>query len=98
MFTVFDSGIPFEIDTLIRLGTQRVTTHAETGGSGVGFETTFEILRQYKASLIINEQDPSPVDFSKSVSIRFDGKKHYIIETHRPSEFPASKRYTIVSQ
>lgn len=96
LFTIFDSGIPFEVDTLVRIGTERVTTHADTGGSGIGFETTFEIMREYNASLIINEQEQSTDDFSKSVSIRFDGKMQYIIETYRPGDFPASKRYIIV--
>ena len=95
-FTVFDSGIPFEVDTLIRLGVGRVTTHAATGGSGIGFETTFEIMREHGASLIISEQEESNIDFSKSVTIRFDGKNQYIIETYRPNDFPACERYIIV--
>ena len=94
-FTVLDSGIPFEADTLTRLGTGRVTTHADTGGSGIGFETTFETMRETRASLIINEQEQSNVDYSKSVSIRFDGKNRYIIETYRPDDFPVSDRYMI---
>lgn len=97
-FTVLDGGIPFEIDTLVRLGTERVTTHADTGGSGIGFETTFEIMQEYNASLIINEQEESGIDFSKSVTIRFDGKSQYIIETYRPGDFPASERYVIMGR
>ncbi|MCL2885051.1 MAG: hypothetical protein FWF49_06165 [Oscillospiraceae bacterium] len=95
-FTVYDSGIPFTVDTLLRLGTGRVTTHADTGGSGIGFETTFEIIRGCNASLIITEQKPSKMDYTKSVSIRFDGKNQYIIETYRPDEFPADEKYRIV--
>lgn len=94
-FTVFDSGIPFEVDTLVRLGTKRVTTHADTGGSGIGFETTFEIMREYNASLIISEQEESNIDFSKSVSVQFDGKNQYIIETYRPDDFQRGERYII---
>jgi signal transduction histidine kinase len=96
-FSVLDSGISFEIDTLVRLGTERVTTHADTGGSGIGFETTFEIMREYNASLIVSEQGESCVDFSKSVSISFDGNAQYIIETYRPDDFPKSDRYTVKS-
>jgi len=94
-FTVFDSGIPFGVDTLARLGIGRVTTHADSGGSGIGFETTFEIMRECNASLIISEQEQSSVDYSKSVSVRFDGKSQYIIETYRPGEFPINDRYVI---
>ncbi|MCL1832351.1 MAG: hypothetical protein FWG45_05500 [Oscillospiraceae bacterium] len=96
-FAVLDSGIPFEVDTLVRLGAERVTTYAESGGSGIGFETTFETLRKHNASLIINEQEQSNVDYSKSVTICFDGKNRYIIETYRPDEFPESDRFAVVS-
>jgi len=93
-FTVLDSGIPFEVDTLVRLGTERVTTHANEGGSGVGFMKTFETMRECGASLIITENSGGV--FSKSVSIRFDGQNQYIIETYRPSDFPASERYAVI--
>jgi len=96
-FSVLDSGIAFEVDTLVRLGTERVTTHADTGGGGIGFETTFRTMRETGASLIINEQEQSNVDYSKSVTIRFDGKNRYIIETYRPDEFPESSRFTVVT-
>ena len=92
--TVFDSGIPFDADTLIRLGTECVTTHVDTGGSGEGFMKTFETMGECGASLIINEKEPGSAGYSKSVTIRFDGKRQYIIETYRPGEFPPSDRYT----
>jgi hypothetical protein len=97
VFTVYDSGIPFEVDTLVRLGTGRVTTRADSGGSGIGFETTFKIMQDCGASLIINEQEQSRIDYTKSVSIRFDGKNQFIIETYRQTDFPDSERYVIVS-
>ncbi|MCL2696874.1 MAG: hypothetical protein FWE74_02190 [Oscillospiraceae bacterium] len=95
-FTVLDSGIPFEVDTLVRLGAERVTTHAKSGGGGIGFETTFAIMQETRASLIINEQEQSDVDYSKSVTIRFDGKNQYIIETYRLNDFPANSRYIVI--
>lgn len=96
-FTVFDGGVPFEVDTLVRLGTGRVTTHGDTGGNGIGFETTFKTMRETEASLIINEKEPSAAGHSKSVTIRFDGKNQYIIETYRADDFPTSDRYTVTS-
>jgi hypothetical protein len=95
-FTVFDGGIPFEVDTLVRLGTERVTTHADTGGSGIGFETTFKIMRETGASLIISEKEPDLAGNSKSVTIRFDSKNQYIIETYRADDFPASDRFVVI--
>jgi hypothetical protein len=94
--TVFDSGIPFEVDTLIRLGTECITTHADTGGSGEGFMKTFETMRECGASLIIDEKEPGTAGHSKSVTIRFDGKGQYIINTYRPGDFPPSDRYMII--
>jgi signal transduction histidine kinase len=85
--SVSDSGISFEVDTLTRLGNERVTTHAESGGSGIGFITIFDTMRKYGASLIISEKDATSTGFSKSVTIRFDGNEQYIIETYRPEVF-----------
>ena len=94
-FSVHDSGIPFGIDTLVRLGTERVTTHAD--GSGIGFMKTFEIMRECAAGLIISEKKPGSC-FSKTVTIRFDGKNQYIIKTYRPDDFPQNDRYIIVCE
>ena len=96
-FTVFDSGIPFEIDTLVRLGNERITTHSATGGSGIGFMTTFETMREYGASLVIDEKEPSSANYSKSITIRFDSKNQYIIKTYRAGSIPASDRYLVIS-
>lgn len=83
--TVFDSGVDFEIDTLAKLGKERVTTYADNGGSGIGFMTTFETLRKSYASLIITEFE-NKIPFSKSVSIRFDGNTAFIIQSYRKEE------------
>jgi hypothetical protein len=95
-FSVHDSGIPFEVNTLIQLGAERVTTHADEGGSGVGFMKTFETMRERKASMIIQENKSGV--FTKSVTIRLDGENQYIIDTYRPDDFPASDRYLIIGQ
>jgi len=93
-FTVHDSGIPFEPNTLVQLGTERVTTHADSGGSGVGFMKTFDTMRECGASLIIRENRGGV--FSKSVTVRFNGLNQYIIETYRPGGLPKSNRYTVI--
>jgi signal transduction histidine kinase len=95
-FSVMDSGIPFTVDTLTRLGTERVTSYSESGGTGVGFMITFETMRETGASLIISEDALDDPGFTKTVTIRFDGENRYIIETYRPDEFPPSERYTVV--
>jgi hypothetical protein len=79
--SVTDNGIPFEINTLLSLGKQAVTTHASAGGSGIGFMTTFRTMKESKASLIITE-----LADSKTVSIRFDNKNQYVIRSYRADE------------
>lgn len=80
--SVKDNGIDFEPDTLVRLGTERVTTHKDEGGSGIGFITTFETLKKSHASLIITEFEQK-TPFSKSVAFRFDDLERFIINSHR---------------
>lgn len=81
---ILDTGIEFEIDTLLKLGTECITTHKQTGGSGIGFMTTFETLKETKASLIIEEKHPiTNKDYTKAVRIRFDGKEEYKIRSYR---------------
>jgi hypothetical protein len=54
-------------------------------------------MREYGASLIIDEKAPDNQGYLKSVTIRFDGKNQFIIETYRAGDFPLSDRYTLVS-
>ena len=85
-FSICDSGIEFEIDTLLKLGLEQTTTHKDSGGSGIGFMTTFETLKETKASLIIEEYNPKTTNYTKSVIIRFDGKNEYRIYSYRAEE------------
>lgn len=80
----YDTGIEFEIETLSNLGLKRITTHKSTGGSGIGFMTTFETLKQCKASLIIEEY--SDLEYTKAVIIKFDNKNEYRIHSYRAEE------------
>ncbi len=80
----YDTGIEFEIETLSKLGLKRATTHKATGGTGIGFMTTFETLKQCKASLIIEEY--SNQEYTKAVIIKFDNKNEYRIHSYRAEE------------
>ena len=90
--TVQDSGMPFDLEILANLGVKKATTHADTGGSGIGYLSIFSILKQCQASLLIAEQAPEkpedsekPQDhtFSKSIKVRFDGRSQFVIHSHR---------------
>ena len=92
-FCVFDTGIEFKIDTLLNLGLKPATTHKDSGGTGIGFMTTFETMKETKASLIIDEmREMSNTDYTKSVTIRFDGKNEYRIKSYRSDEIKKKKK------
>ena len=81
---VYDSGIEFEPETLENLGKKPSTTHADNGGTGMGFMNTFDTLRECEASLIINELGkPCKDNFTKIIKIKFDKKNEYKIESYR---------------
>lgn len=90
-FSIYDTGIEFEIDTLLKLGEEQVTTHKNEGGSGIGFMTTFETLKECKASLVIEEYNPETTNYTKSVTIKFDGKNEYKICSYRAEKIKEQK-------
>ena len=84
---IYDSGIEFEIDTLRKLGKVPSTTHRDSGGTGMGFMNTFDTLKKYKASMIINEYGkPCKDNYTKVLMIKFDKKNEFKIESYRSEE------------
>lgn len=81
---VYDSGIEFEVDTLLKLGEKPSTTHKDDGGTGIGFMNTFDTLKKYKASILINESNPPcKENYTKFIVIKFDKKNEYRICSYR---------------
>lgn len=81
---IYDTGAEFEPETLGNLGKKPSTTHAEEGGTGMGFMNTFETLEKYKASLTIEEYNkPSKDNYTKLISIKFDNKNQFKIKSYR---------------
>lgn len=78
---VLDSGIPFEIDTLLNLGLSPASTHLNEGGTGIGFITTFETVKSCNGSITINEVTNN--NYSKSIEIQFDNKNEYRVVSQR---------------
>ena len=60
------------------MGRKKITTHKDSGGSGIGLYTTFEILKRHKASFILDETIDSDI-FVKKISILFDGCEQCVI-------------------
>ena len=77
--SVSDSGIPFAPEVLAHMGKKRITTHRDTGGSGIGLMTLFALLKEYRASFHLEDFSRktdgcgSHGDFAKRVTITFDG-------------------------
>lgn len=81
---IYDSGIEFEKETLENLGKKPSTTHADEGGTGMGFMNTFDTLKKYEASLIINELDkPNKDNYTKVLIFKFDKKNEFKIISYR---------------
>ena len=81
---IYDSGIEFKLETLENLGKKPSTTHANEGGTGMGFMNTFDTLRKCNASLIIEEyNEPSKDNYTKAIMIKFDGKNEFKIKSYR---------------
>ncbi len=82
--SIYDSGAEFEKETLDNLGKKPSTTHADEGGTGMGFMNTFETLAKHKASLEIKEYNkPSKDNYTKVINIKFDKKNEFKIESYR---------------
>lgn len=82
---IADNGIPFGIESLINMGIRKITTHADTGGSGIGLMDVWMIKEKYHASLHIVEYEVQ-CPFSKKISLSFDGRGYYSIQTWRKDE------------
>ncbi len=88
---IYDSGIPFQAKTILNLGKKRATTHSETGGSGIGLMTIYEILKKANASLEINENIQSE-PFTKCISVSFDTLSEFRVESTRNDIIKACKQ------
>ena len=83
---VFDSGAAFNVQILNKLGQERITTHADSGGSGIGMKTLFEIKRKYQASIILCETVHGTGSFSKNISVIFNQQGQFIVKSDRVDE------------
>ena len=89
-FCIYDSGIEFEIEIFNKLGIEPITTHKDSGGTGIGFITTFETLRETNASLIIEEKNELTENkYTKLVKFKFDNKNELKIVSYRAKDIKA---------
>lgn len=80
---IFDNGMPFPINILLDLGLHNITSHSEDGGSGIGIMNIFDTMETLKFSFIISEYETETNIYTKCVSIYFNNKKKYYINSYR---------------
>ena len=84
---ICNTGNTFDIETLKNLGLSRHTTHADTGGSGIGLMDIWKIKQKYEATLLIDENMGTDTTTSyTSINILFNHKNHYTIQSNRHKE------------
>ncbi|MBQ9887012.1 MAG: GHKL domain-containing protein [Lachnospiraceae bacterium] len=76
----YDNAPPFAPEVLSLFGKERITTHKESGGSGIGLMTLCELLKKYNASFEIDETIKFE-GYTKRVSVCFDGKADFRTST-----------------
>lgn len=83
---LYDSGIPFEPAVYQDFGNCQHTTHADSGGSGIGLMDIWNLKRKYKASLQIYEYLPDSDIYTKKIRLLFDRRNHFLLQTYRDKE------------
>lgn len=80
---VSDNGIPFEVESLVKMGIEKRTTYAD--GSGIGLMDIWSTKEKVGATYHIEEYEAA-APFSKKISMTFDKKNRYSIRTWRKDE------------
>lgn len=80
---VADTGIPFEVKSLVNMGIEKLTTYED--GSGIGLVDIWTTKEKYGATYHLDECI-NAAPFSKKVSLTFDKKNRYSIRTLRKDE------------
>ena len=83
---VYDSGVPFDKEVLVKYGREQITTHADDSGSGIGMMQTFEILSKCGAGLFVDEYKQGEGVYTKRISVVFNRKHQYVLYTCRNDE------------
>ena len=87
---ICNTGNIFDIETLNNLGIARHTTHADTGGSGIGLMDIWKIKQKYAATLLIDENIGADSSSTYTcINILFNHKNHYMIQSNRHKELTA---------
>ena len=84
--SIFDSGLPFTKEVLMKWGLEQITTHQDDFGSGIGMMTVYEIIKKKNASFMIREFSSDRGLYTKEVSVLFNNLNQYTLHTSRNNE------------
>lgn len=90
---IYDSGSEFDASVIASIGKRRHTTHKDTGGSGIGLMTTYELINKYHATFEIEELYNNKL-FTKRVSVLFNNNSGITIYSNRHEIIAACKSRT----
>lgn len=82
--SISDSGRPFPVSVLKKMGIQRFTTRKEQGGSGIGLYNTCDLLRQWNATLVLEEHSDGV--YTKTMHIVFGDAYAILVQSYRNEE------------
>ena len=89
---IYDSGVEFTKEVLDKLGKEPITTHEDTGGTGMGFMNTFDLLKKYDASLTIKEIGiPTKDNYTKVLMFKFDNQGEFKVESYKNENLTVQK-------
>ena len=89
---IYDSGVEFKKEVLDKLGKEPITTHEDTGGTGMGFMNTFDLLKKYNASLTIKEIGiPTKDNYTKVLMFKFDNQGEFKVESYKNENLTVQK-------
>lgn len=87
---IYDNGNHFDVSVIANWGKQKITTHKNSGGHGIGMLTCFKIVKNLKASFVLDEKISSS-SYCKSIKILFDTQDKINILTDRQELILACK-------
>lgn len=88
---IYDSGNTFDDNVLMNLGMKRITTHKDSGGTGIGLSSTYGLCKKYNASFVITEDINS-----KNTTFKDTNSKDLISEKSSSNVITFTKKVSII--
>lgn len=88
---IYDSGNAFDDNVLMNLGMKRITTHKDSGGTGIGLSSTYGLCKKYNASFVITEDINS-----ENTTFKDTNSKDLISEKSSSNVITFTKKVSII--